>query len=48
MVRRTPLGDAAVVGATARFLRLEREWARRVGPRRYTVMREVLTELVRP
>lgn len=48
MVRRTPLGVSAVAEATARFLRLEREWAQRVGPSRYTAMREVLIEITRP
>lgn len=45
MVRRTPLGDRTVAAVNARILRIEREWAHRVGPRRYADFRAVLREL---
>jgi DNA-binding MarR family transcriptional regulator len=45
LVIRTPLGDQALKAANAWIRRIEREWARRVGPDRYDVFRQVLEEL---
>ena len=45
LVIRTPLGDRALKAANARIRRIERKWARRVGPDRYATFREVLEEL---
>jgi len=44
-VVRTPVGDRALKAANARIRRIERAWARRVGPDRYATFREVLEEL---
>jgi DNA-binding MarR family transcriptional regulator len=46
LVRRTPLGDRTVTAVNARIRRLERTWARQVGPARYATFRAVLEELV--
>jgi DNA-binding MarR family transcriptional regulator len=45
IVLRTPLGNRTVRRATARILRIEAEWAERVGSRRYATFRRVLEEL---
>ncbi|GAB3784196.1 MarR family winged helix-turn-helix transcriptional regulator [Nocardioides ungokensis] len=45
VVRRTPLGDRTVAAVTERNLRIEAEWAERVGEKRYRTFRRVLEEL---
>ena len=45
VVRRTPLGDRTVAAVTERNLRIEAEWAERVGEERYRTFRRVLEEL---
>ncbi len=45
VVVRTPLGDRTVRAFNARILRIEREWAKVVGPGRYADFRQVLAEL---
>ncbi len=45
LVIRTALGDQTHRAVNARIRRIEREWARRVGPDRYATFREVLEEL---
>ncbi len=45
VVRRSPSGDRVVHALTLRFRRLERQWARAVGPERFAVFRAVLEEL---
>lgn len=45
VVRRTPAGDRAVHALNLRFRRLERQWARAVGPERFAVFRAVLEEI---
>ena len=45
LVSRTPLGDRTVAAVNARIRRIERSWARQVGPERYAEFRAVLTEL---
>jgi DNA-binding MarR family transcriptional regulator len=45
VVVRTALGDQAVRAFDARILRLERAWAKVVGPARYADFRRVLQEL---
>ena len=45
VVTRTGLGDRTNKAVTARIRRLERAWARRVGPDRYAEFRDVLTEI---
>jgi DNA-binding MarR family transcriptional regulator len=45
VVVRTPLGDRTVTAFNARILRLERAWAKVVGPARYADFRQVLEEL---
>ena len=45
LVIRTPLGDRTLKAVNARIRRIERSWARRVGPDRYATFREVLEEL---
>ena len=45
VVHRTPAGNRTIQAVTARNLRLEQDWAERVGPERYRVFREVLEEL---
>lgn len=45
VVVRTPLGDATDRAVTVRIRRLERQWARRVGPESYAVFRDVLATL---
>ena len=45
VVVRTSLGDQTVKAFSARILRLERAWAKVVGPARYAVFRQVLQEL---
>jgi DNA-binding MarR family transcriptional regulator len=45
VVHRTPAGNRTIQAVTARNLRLERDWAERVGADRYGVFREVLEEL---
>jgi DNA-binding MarR family transcriptional regulator len=45
VVVRTPLGDRTVKAVNARILRIEREWAKVVGPRRYADFRRVLQDL---
>lgn len=47
IVMRTPLGHRTVRRVTARILRIEAEWAERVGSRRYATFRRVLEELTR-
>ncbi|MCW2759536.1 MAG: MarR family transcriptional regulator [Nocardioidaceae bacterium] len=48
VVRRTPRGERLVADVTARNLRIEKEWATRVGEDRYQVFRQVLEELAQP
>ena len=45
VVVRTDLGDRTVKAANARILRIERGWAKAVGPERYAEFRRVLQEL---
>lgn len=45
VVVRTSLGDRTVKAANARILRMERKWAKAVGPARYAEFRQVLQEL---
>lgn len=45
LVTRTPLGDRLVRDVTRRNLRIEQDWAERVGERRYRTFRKVLEEL---
>ena len=45
IVLRTALGDRTVKAANARILRIERKWAKAVGPARYAEFRQVLKEL---
>ena len=45
IVHRTATGGRTIAAVTARNLRLEQDWAERVGPERYRVFREVLEEL---
>ncbi|HEY5117349.1 MAG TPA: MarR family winged helix-turn-helix transcriptional regulator [Nakamurella sp.] len=45
IVHRTATGSRTIAAVTARNLRLEQDWAERVGPERYRVFREVLEEL---
>lgn len=45
IVRRTPLGDRTLEAVLERNLRIEREWAERVGEQRYRTFRGVLEEL---
>ena len=45
VVVRTSLGDQTVKAFSARILRLERAWAKVVGPARYADFRQVLQEL---
>jgi DNA-binding MarR family transcriptional regulator len=45
LVVRTRLGDDTNRAVTARIRRLERQWARRVGPERYAAFRDVLETL---
>jgi DNA-binding MarR family transcriptional regulator len=45
VVVRTSLGDQTVKAFNARILRLERSWAKVVGPARYAEFRQVLQEL---
>lgn len=45
VVVRTALGDRTVKAFNARILRLERDWAKVVGPARYADFRQVLHEL---
>jgi DNA-binding MarR family transcriptional regulator len=45
LVRRTPLGDRHSAAFVAISERLEEDWARRVGERRYRTFRRVLEEL---
>lgn len=45
VVLRTALGDRTVRDVNARILRIERTWARAVGPQRYADFRRVLEEL---
>lgn len=45
VVVRTALGDATVKAFNARILRLERRWAKAVGPERYADFRRVLQEV---
>jgi DNA-binding MarR family transcriptional regulator len=44
-VRRTPKGSRTLARVTTRMLEIERDWAARVGERRYNTFREVLEEL---
>lgn len=46
-VRRTPLGDRTIADVTARTLLIEKDWAERVGQRRYRTFRKVLEEISR-
>ncbi|MEO7352169.1 MAG: MarR family winged helix-turn-helix transcriptional regulator [Marmoricola sp.] len=46
LVRRTPKGNRLIARVTARALRIEEDWAQRVGERRYRAFRAVLEELV--
>jgi DNA-binding MarR family transcriptional regulator len=45
VVVRTSLGDRTMTAFNARILRLERAWAKIVGPARYADFRQVLQEL---
>jgi DNA-binding MarR family transcriptional regulator len=45
IVMLTPLGETTITAVIARILRLEDEWAARVGPQRYRQFRTVLDEL---
>ena len=45
VVHRTSAGNRTIAAVTARNLRLEQDWAERVGSERYTIFREVLEEL---
>lgn len=45
IVRLTAAGRRTVKAFDERILRLEREWAQRVGPRRYATFRAVLAEI---
>jgi len=45
LVRRTPKGNRTIAAVTERTLRLEQDWAARVGERRYRTFRKVLEEL---
>jgi len=45
LVARTRLGDDTNRAVTARIRRIERQWARRVGPERYAAFRDVLETL---
>jgi len=45
VVRRTASGDGVVRAVEQRIDRLERQWAERVGARRYATFRRVLSEL---
>jgi DNA-binding MarR family transcriptional regulator len=45
IVHRTAAGNRTIAAVTARNLRLEQDWAERVGQERYRVFREVLEEL---
>jgi DNA-binding MarR family transcriptional regulator len=45
VVVRTALGDRTVKAVNARILRIERKWAKVVGPARYADFRQVLQEL---
>jgi DNA-binding MarR family transcriptional regulator len=45
VVVRTALGDRTVKATNARILRIERKWAKVVGPARYAEFRQVLKEL---
>jgi DNA-binding MarR family transcriptional regulator len=47
VVRRTAAGRRAAARSTRRNLRVEQEWAARVGPERYEAFRAVLGELAR-
>jgi DNA-binding MarR family transcriptional regulator len=48
LVRRTARGNDDVRAVSARLGEVERDWAERVGPRRYRAFREVLEELAFP
>jgi DNA-binding MarR family transcriptional regulator len=45
VVVRTALGDETVKAFNARILRMERKWAKAVGPERYAEFRRVLQDL---
>ncbi len=45
LVRRTAQGNRTMAAVTDRMLRIEEDWAERVGERRYRTFREVLEEL---
>ena len=45
LVTRTQLGDRTVAAVNARIRRIERAWAKQVGPERYAEFRAVLTEI---
>ena len=45
LVRRTPKGNRTIAAVTDRVLRIEGDWAARVGERRYRTFRKVLEEL---
>jgi DNA-binding MarR family transcriptional regulator len=45
LVRRTAKGDRTLAAVTRRTLRIEEDWAARVGERRYRTFRKVLEEL---
>ncbi len=45
LVRRTPLGQQVIDAVLARNLRIEQDWAERVGQERYRTFRGVLEEL---
>ena len=46
IVVRTKAGDATLKAFNNRLLKLEREWAKVVGPERYATFKDVLVELV--
>lgn len=46
LVARTALGDRTVKEVNARMRRIERAWARRVGPERFETFWDVLCEIV--
>jgi DNA-binding MarR family transcriptional regulator len=48
IVVRTALGDRTTAAVVDRILRIEQEWAQRVGPKRYAAFRQVLDELAAP
>jgi DNA-binding MarR family transcriptional regulator len=48
LVRRTPLGEEVIAAVRERLSAVERQWAAEVGPDRYALARDVLTDLLSP